>query len=135
MSITNQQVIDRAAFELGYIESGESVGATDSADALNDFNSMMALWRVSGRDLNWFSQDDLTAVCPIPDWSEQGVISNLGVSLAAVFTVPVKTELAVKSRTGLNAITRALINLNLQPADMTNLPQGRNSGRSILTDS
>jgi hypothetical protein len=131
---TNQQIIDRAAFELGYTESGSSVGATDSADAMTDLNNMMAQWRVSGRDFNWFSQDDLTAVCPIPDWSERGIISNLAVSLGAVFTIPVKGETAVKAKEGLNAITRTLINLNLKPADMSHLPQGRDSGRNILTD-
>ena len=135
MSVTNQQVIDRAAFELGYTESGASVGATDSADAMTDLNGMMAQWRVSNRDFNWFEQDDLTEVCPIPDWAERGVVSNLAVSLGAVFTIPVKAELAVKAQTGLNAITRTLINLNLKQADMTHLPQGRDSGRSILTDS
>jgi hypothetical protein len=135
MSITNQQAIDRAAFELGYIESGSSVGATDGADALNDFNSMMAQWRVSNRDFNWFVQDDLTEVCPIPDWAESGVISNLAVSLGAVFTIPVKGELAKKAQEGITAITRTLINLNLKPAAMDHLPQGRDSGRSILTDS
>ena len=132
---TNQEIIDRAAFELGYIESGSSVGATDSADALTDFNGMMSEWRESDRDFNWFSQDTLSEVCPIPDWSERGVVSNLAVSLGAVFTIPVKPDLAAKAHKGLNVITRTLINLNLKQADMTHLPQGRDSGRNILTDS
>jgi hypothetical protein len=132
---TNQQIIDRAAFELGYIESGSSVDATDSADALTDLNNMMAQWRVSDRDFNWFPQDTLSAVCPIPDWAERGIISNLAVSLGATFTVPVKSETIVKASDGINAITRTLINLNLEPADMTHLPLGRDSGHNILTDS
>ena len=132
---TNQQIIDRAAFELGYIEAGESVGSTDAADAMVDLNNMMAEWRVSNRDFNFFAQDDLTAVCPIPDWSERGVISNLAVSLGALFTVPVKAETVKKASDGINAITRTLINLNMKQADMTHMPQGRDSGRNILTDS
>ena len=132
---TNQNIIDRAAFELGYHESGSTMGATDAGDSLVDLNNMMAQWRVSGRDLNWFPQDDLAEVCPIPDWAERGVISNLAVSLGAVFTIPVKDELAVKAQDGGNAITRTLFNLNLKQADMTHMPQGRDSGRNILTDS
>ena len=135
MSVTNQQVIDRALYELGYIEYGAAADATDGADAMKDLNSMMAEWRESDRDINWFFQDTLSEVCPLPDWAERGVISNLAVSLGAVFNVAVSRELADKANRGLIAITRTLINLNQKPADMTHLPQGRDSGRSILTDS
>jgi hypothetical protein len=135
VSITNQQAIDRALYELGYQEYGATADATDSADSLADLNSMMAEWRESGRDLNWFFQDTLAEVCPIPDWAERGVISNFAVSLGAVFNVALSAELVLKARSGLNAITRTMINLNLKPADMTHLPQGRDSGRNILTDS
>ena len=62
---TNQQIIDRALVEIDVIEAGQSANTTDSADALVDFNNMMAEWRESDRDLNWFPQDDLTATCPI----------------------------------------------------------------------
>ena len=134
MSLTNQQVIDRALYELGYIEYGAAADATDGADALKDLNSMMAEWRESDRDLNWFFQDTLSEVCPIPDWAERGVISNLAVSLGAVFNVAISAELAVKAQSGLNVITRTLINLNLTSADMRHLPQGRDSRRNILTD-
>ena len=132
---TNQQIIDRAAFEIGYIESGDSVGATDSADAMVDLNNMMAEWRESDRDLNWFPQNDLTEVCPIPDWAERGVISNLAVSLGAVFQVNPTQATVTKAHKSLGAITRVLFNLNLEQADMSHLPQGRDSGRNILTDS
>ena len=132
---TNQQVIDRAGYELGKLEKGASMDATDSADAMTDLNNMMAEWRVSDRDFNWFPQDTLSETCPIPDWAERGVISNLAVSLGALFTIPVKAETAVKAQNGINAITRTLFNLNLEQADMTHLPQGRDSGRNILTDS
>jgi len=131
---TNQQIIDRALIEIDVIEAGESANATDSASSLADFNNMMAQWRESGRDLNWFPQDTLSETCPIPDWSETGVISGLAISLAAVFSAKVTPEVAVKAKTGVNMITRTLFNLNLKQADMTHLPQGRDYGRNILTD-
>jgi len=132
---TNQQIIDRALIEIDVIEAGESANSTDSADALVDFNNMMAEWRESGRDLNWFSQDTLSETCPIPDWSERGVISALAVSTAATFSAVISPALAVKAQKGINGITRTLFNLNLKQADMTHMPQGRDYGRNILTDS
>jgi len=135
VSQTNQQIIDRALVALGVIEAGESANSTDSASSLADLNSMMAEWRESGRDLNWFSQDTLSDTCPIPDWAEIGVIHGLAVSLAAVFKAPITQGLAVKATNGVNGITRTLFNLNLEQADMSHMPQGRDSGRNILTDS
>ena len=121
---TNQQVIDNALFAGGVIEAGASANATDSASALSDFNAMMAEWGQSSKDLNWFPQDDLTATCPIPTWAERGVIANLAISLAPVFRYPVTNDLNRKANQGINVITRTLINLNLDPADMTHLPMG-----------
>ena len=132
---TNQQVVDRAAMELGMIEYGAALDATDGADAMRDMNNMMAGWRVSDRDLNWFPQDTLSEVCPLPDWAEGAVISNLAVSLGAVFNISISAETAKKAHDGLNLVTRTLINSNLKSADMRHLPQGRDAGRSILTDS
>ena len=132
---TNQQIVDRAAYELGYIEYGKNLDATDGADAMADLNAMMAEWRVSDKDLNWFSQDTLSETCPIPDWAERGVISNLAVSLGAVFNVAVSNETAIKASNGSNVIARTLINHNLEQADMSHLPQGEGrAGRNILTD-
>jgi len=132
---TNQQIIDRALIEASIIESGQSGNAQDSADSMTELNGMMFEWRESGRDINWFSQDTLSETCPIPDWSERGIVSNLAVSLCSVFRVPISRDLGDKARKGLEAITRTLFNLNLEQADMSHLPQGRDSGRNILTDS
>ena len=131
---TNLEIIDRALFELGYQSSEETASTADGAAALVELNNMMAEWRVSDLDLNWFKQDTLGDTIPIPDWAERGIISNLAVGLSAVFTVPVKAELAVKADNGKNLISRTLFNLNLTQADMTTMPQGRDQGRSILTD-
>ena len=131
---TNQQVVDRAAQELGYIEYGAALDATDGADAMRDLNNMMAGWAVSDRDLNFFPQDTLSEVCPLPPWAEGSVISALAISLGAVFNVEPSRSTYTKGRDGEKLVTRTLINLNLKPADMRHMPQGRVSGRNILTD-
>ena len=95
---------------------------------------MMAEWRENGKDMNWFSQDDLTETCPIPDWAERGVISNLAVSLGALFDVMPSQQLMLKANRAGSSITSVLFNLNLKQADMTHMPQGRSKGRNILTD-
>ena len=131
---TNQEVVDRAAMELGMIEESASLGDTDSTDALAVLNEMMFEWRVSDKDFNWFSQDTLGDTIPIPDWALKGVISNLAGECGPVFRAPIPADLSQKAEKGRNLITRTLMNLNLEPADMSHLPQGRFSGRNILTD-
>ncbi len=131
---TNQEVIDRAAMELGMIEGSASLGSTDSADALAVLNEMMFTWRVSDKDFNWFSQDTLGDTIPIPSWALPGVISNLAVECGPVFRAPIPQDLLQKAEKGRNLIARTLMNLNLDPADMSHLPRGRDSGRNILTD-
>jgi len=134
---TNQQIIDRAAFELGYIESGASVGSTDSADALVALNSMMAEWRNRSMDFNWFTQDTLSDTIPVPLWAESGIASNLGVVLGAVFTIQPTFALVDKAKTGRRTIGNTLITQGLDNADMSHLPmgEGRQSRYSIETDS
>ena len=133
---TNQQVIDKALSALGVIESSDSANATDSADALTDLNNMMAAWRVSSKDLNWFSQDDLTATIPIPDWAEDAVIMNLAVKCSTTFRSPVTPDVGRQAAEGANLVTRTLINLNLEQADMSHLPTGqdRYNRANINTD-
>lgn len=133
---TNQQIIDRALREIGVVEGGSSADATDSADTLTDLNGMMAQWRKSSMDLDFFPQDDLTATCPVPDWAEEAVVSNLAVKAAVTFRANVTQALGMKAHDGKNLVGRTLINLNLEQADMTHMPQGEGQyGRSILTDS
>jgi hypothetical protein len=133
--MTIQELINQAFFELEIVEAGSSADATDSADAMTILNQMLAAWKVSYMDLGWFAQDDLTATSPLPEWAEEGVISNLALKLASAFNAPVSAELAVKAREGRNLIARTLINLNLEGADMSHMAQGSvNSRYNIQTD-
>lgn len=124
---TNQQIVDRAAYELGYIEYGASLDAVDAADALTAFNSMMHQWKQRSMDFNWFTQDTLGDTAPVPKWAESSVISNLAMKLATVFTVSPSQQLYDDARIGRRTIGNTLINEALESADMRHLPQG--SGR------
>ncbi len=131
---TIQQTVDRALTSLGMIEAGAAATSQDSTDAMRYLNQMMAVWKTSGRDFNWFPQDALSETLPTPDWAEQGIISNLAVICGPEFRSPIPQDLAVKARDDKNQITRTLMNIKLDQADMSHLPQGRYSGRNILTD-
>jgi len=136
MSITNQAIIDQALGQISIVEAGESASASDSADTMTYLNQMMAEWKVSGKDLQFFNQDDLTDTCPIPDWAISGVMNNLAKYVAPLFRVPLSQEVAILAMQGDNVISRTLLNLNLDQADMRHMPQGEGRyGHSILTDS
>ncbi len=131
---TIQKTIDRAFGELGIVEGGDSVGSTDSAEAMSLLNQMMSQWKYSSKDFNWFPQDTLSETLPIPEWAEAAVVSNLAVFCGPDFRTPITQDLATKADKGDKMITRTLMNQNLSPADMTHLPQGTGTVRNILTD-
>ena len=135
MSMTNQQVVDRAGFELGIVEGGDSLNATDSADALRVLNQMMAEWAVLDKDFNWPPQDTLSDTAPIPIWAETGIISNLGVTMGPTFRAPVTQDLADKARKGKRTIGNTMVNLALEGADMSHLPLGEQWRYDIETNS
>ena len=133
---TNQQIIDRALYELGFHEGGASADATDSGDALNALNDMMAEWRERSMDLNWFVQDTLSDTTPIPEWAQSGVISNLAVECSAVFNIALSQATALKADRGRRTIGNTMISQTLDNADMSHLPygDGRLSRYDIETD-
>lgn len=133
---TNQQIIDRALYELGFHEYGASADATDSGDALNALNDMMHEWSERSMDLNWFTQDTLGDTTPIPKWAQSGVISNLAVELEAVFNIAAPAGTHRKALRGKQTIANTLINQDLDNTDMSHLPlgDGRQSRYDIETD-
>ncbi len=132
---TIQKTIDRAFGELGIVEGGDAVGATDAAEAMVLLNQMMAEWKHSSRDFNWFPQDTLSATLPVPEWAEAGIVSSLAVKCGPAFRAPVTADLAQKAKDGSDIITRTLMTQDLIPASMEHMPQGTGRTRSILTDS
>ena len=132
--MTNQELIDRSFMLLRMIESSDSANATDSADAMSVLNEMMAEWAISSRDFNFFPQDTLSATVPLPEWAIASVIANLAVMCAPVFDAEVTADVYGKADAGKKVITRTLMNLALEPAEMTHLPQGSLTTIHILTD-
>jgi hypothetical protein len=134
---TNQSLIDLALGKIGVVEGGDSADATDSATALGVLNRMMAEWRERSMDMNWFTQDTLGDTAPLPEWAEEGIISNLAVRSASDFRVIVSNELASEALLGRRTIGNTLINQELDNADMSHMPygEGRLSRYNIETDS
>jgi hypothetical protein len=135
--MTNQEWIDAALLELGIIEAGESADTEESATGLRAMNQMMPAMEQGDTNFNWFTQDTLTDIAPIPVWSEQGLISLLAIACAVPFRTPVDTFTFQKAAEGKNLILRTFINLKLEGADMSHLSLGyrRYYNSSILTDS
>ncbi len=133
--MTLQELLNKAALEIEVIEAGNSLDATDSADAMDVMNQMFAAWAVSDMDLQVPPMDTLGDTIPLPIWAVKGVISLLAVDLAVTFNALVTNDLARKAEDGRNLIARTLINARLQGSDMTHMPTG--SGvyeHNILTD-
>ncbi len=121
---TNQQVIDRALQELGYIEYGAAADATDAADALDAMNDMAHAWKYASKDLNWFTQDTLGDTAPLPKWCTGPFISCLARRLGTVFNILPSQQLAIDADRAEKLIARTLINLNQENADMSHMPLG-----------
>ena len=132
---TNQTIINEALGKIGVVEAGDSANPTDSATGLRVLNKMMAEWGQRSLDMNWFPQDTLGDTIPIPDWSEEGVTSNLAMRAATDFRVPVSNELLTEATNGRRTIGNTLINQKLDNTDMSHLPygEGRNERYNIET--
>ena len=134
--MTNQELIDRALNELGYHEAGATADATDSADALTVANNMLHSWKYSGKDFNWFTQDTLSDVAPLPIWAHSSVITRLARRLATTFNIIPSQQLIVDAENANSHMSRTMLVLGLTGSDMSHLPQGSSqTGHNIETDS
>ena len=133
--MTNQELINKAALELSLIESGGTLDATESADAMDILNRMMSQWRVSSKDVQYFPQDTLSDTTPIPDWAEQAVIVCLAGKMASSFGGVINQTLAIEIKEGLRLVEREVLKANLESANMSHMPQGsgKRSSANILT--
>ncbi len=134
---TNQQIIDLALSKIDVIEGGETADSTDSATALGVLNRMLHEWAERSMDLNWFTQDTLTEIAPIPEWAEEAVISNLAVRASSDFTATVTQSVFDEALDGRRTVGNTLVNQSLDNADMSHMPYGagRLSRYDIETDS
>lgn len=132
--MTLQQLINKAMLLIGAVDSGSSATADESADMLSALNSMMAMWALDDKNLQYPPQDTLTDDYPLSPWTEEPVIYNLAVRGATLFDLSVPPDVAFIATNGQSFITKTLINNNLIPIDMAHMPAG--GGRwNIITDS
>ena len=132
---TNTQIIEWALQEIYVLPQGQSADGTQLQDGLDALNRMMAMWAMEDKDLNFPPQDTAGATTPIPIWAEEAVITNLAVNMASVYQVQIPPLLAIRASRGEQMVGNVLINLNLEKADMSHLPQGTGRYRyDINTD-
>ena len=137
---TNQEIVDKAAVELGYINRGESLDNTaggEAEDALDTLNDLMEEWRIRDIDLNWFVQDTLTETAPLPSWSRSGVVSSLALRLGATFDVMPSQQVVLKADRGERAIANVVFNQSIEGGqDMSHMNRGEGhfSSWDIETD-
>jgi hypothetical protein len=125
MSLTNQSVIDKALAKGGVIEESASASTVDTATALSVLNQMMTQWREADMDLNWFEQTDAAETCPIPDYAELAVISQLAIECSTSLRYPVTAAMFEQAKDAVNVLAVVLINEQLTNTDMSHLPRGR----------
>ena len=135
MAITNHEVINKALREMGWLAAGNDAQADDALELLDILNQMMAQWRIENVDFHWPPQDTLGDTCPIPDWAERAIITNLAKRAAGQYRVTLSPHTLDEARESLNAVAVALMNLNLEGADMRHLPLGTGGRWDIVTDS
>ncbi len=130
--MTNQELIDRALIAAGVVEAGDAANATDSADALEMLNEMMAQWNESSKNLNWFTQDTLSETVPVPIWARGTLITSLAMRWCEESHIPVPAGLYNRAEKNESSLCRMLINRRLGNTDMTHLPMG--TGRTGIYD-
>jgi len=132
---TNTQIITKALQEIGVLQEGQVPTSTQSNDALDIMNHMVTQWKIKDIDLSYPPQDTAAATFPLPIWAERAVVTNLAVELAPSYKKGVSQILAIKADDSLNAVAIYVMNNNLQPSDMSHLPQGSVKTRyNIETD-
>jgi hypothetical protein len=75
----------------------------------------------------------LSATLPLPDWSERAVGAGLCIELAAEYDRPVSDALATIAANSYQALLVKRMNQQLQPIDLSHLPQGSAAGCYDIT--
>lgn len=135
---TNSDLICDALRELGVISEIQTPSAEQGAHGLRKFNQLMAKWIEDGLDFkSWFPQTTLSDTCPIPDYAEHGVVTNLALAIAPNYgsATAVSELLIAQAQSGYETICRTLVTQNLPVGRMLTRPDGSAGSRSnILTD-
>lgn len=123
---TNLQIITDALRGLGVIDETETPSAEQGSFCLRQLNQMLAGWSVSdGVDIGYSPQSSTAETCPIPEWAETGVYGQLALRVSSHFGVQQPPlGIVAAADNGYTAILRTVLNMKLDPADMSHLPLG-----------
>ena len=133
------ELITLALRKANIIAQNATPSAGQAAECLAQLNIMFPLWEESDIFLQWYMQTDTAADYPGPDYSQQGVIGHLALSVCgnygrqppATLSNPLGTGYA---DVGMEVIRRKAQNKKLRPVDLTHLPAGSGwRGGNILT--
>lgn len=122
MSITNIDLVSDSLRELNVISEIQTASAEQYAHAQRKLNQMLAKWKEDGIDLGFFPQTTSSDTCPIPDYAEDGVITQLATKLASNYGATVSMELAASAMAGYDTICRTAVNASLPVGRMLNRP-------------
>lgn len=125
MAKTNVEIIESAYRTIGVVGESQSVSAEQGASALDTLNQMMNAWAVEDIQLGYFTQTSTTDTCPIPEWSEQGVISALAQQLLTLYpSAQAAPGLMDDATNGIGTLKRICLNQKLNPLDTRYLGVG-----------
>jgi hypothetical protein len=131
-TLANIDIIRLALRKAQIIPLTATPSAGQADEALKDLNTLMNRMEQDGIRLQYFNQTSPADDFPCPEYTHQGVIGMLAMSLCANFGRSVPAELSNGAGTGyadvgMQTIMRKAMNDQLPRADMSHLPQG--SGR------
>lgn len=125
MSKTNVEIIESAYQTIGVVGESQTVSAEQGAIGLDTLNQMMNALAVSDIVIGYFTQTSTTDNCPIPDWSEQGVISLLAQQLLTIYpSAKAAPGLMDDATNGVGTIKRVCLLQKLNPLDTRYLGVG-----------
>ncbi len=128
-TLTNIDIIRTALRKANILAITAQPSAEQAAECLLDLNTMMNNWEQSGIRLQYFNQTSTADDFPCAEYTHQGVIGMLAVSIASNFGRSVTPELSNGAGTGYAdvgyaTIVRKAMNDQLPRADLSHLPQG-----------
>ena len=124
--MTNIELITQSFRLLNVIDENEAPSAEQGVQGLALLNQMMESWEEEGVKLQYYEQTDQDATFPSAPYTHKGVIGKLAEALAAHYGISMTQEAAIQADDGYAVILRKSISAQLQPADMSHLPQGSN---------
>jgi hypothetical protein len=116
--VTNLELLTSAFRKVGMIDENQSPSAEQGVIGLQLLNQLLAAWGESSITFpSWFTQSDLSATLPLPDWSERAVTASLAIEIAGEYERPVSDALATVASNSFDALLRKRVLQAIKPVD------------------